>query len=211
VKLFAFSAVTAGIVLYLVAGAVLCEWALRPPKRPVAPNAEARVVDITARDGARLRASLFTPKQWNGDAVLVLHGISDSRGSEIGFAHLFLARGYTVLTPDNRAQGESGGDFVTYGVLEAEDVHRWVSWLIDETHPHRIYGLGESLGGAVLIQSLAVEPRFSAIVAECSYSSLRCWRGTGWPNAFRCRARSAGGSRLRRSGRPSHTRECAMG
>jgi len=61
---------------------------------------------------------------------------------------------------------------VTYGVREADDVHRWVSWLIAETHPRRIYGLGESLGGAVLIQSLAVEPRFSGIVAECSFSSL---------------------------------------
>lgn len=155
-----------------MAGAVLCEWALRPPKRPVAANAEARVVEITARDGVRLRASLFIPDKWNGGAVLVLHGISDSRGSEVGFAHLFLAQGYLVLTPDNRAQGESGGDFVTYGVKEADDVHRWVSWLIDERHPSKIYGLGESLGGAVLIESLAVEPRFSAIVAECSYSNL---------------------------------------
>jgi uncharacterized protein len=32
--------------------------------------------------------------------------------------------------------------------------------------------LGESLGGAILIQSLAVEPRLAAIVAECSFSSL---------------------------------------
>jgi pimeloyl-ACP methyl ester carboxylesterase len=130
------------------------------------------VVEIGAGDGARLRASLFMPEHWNSGAVLILHGISDSRGSEIGFAHLFLARGYVVLTPDNRAQGESGGNYVTYGVLEAGDVHRWVSWLIAERHPGKIFGLGESLGGAVLIQSLAVEPRFSAIVAECSYSSL---------------------------------------
>jgi uncharacterized protein len=160
------------LVVSGAAGAVLCEWALRPPRRAVAPNAEARTVTIAARDGARLRASLYSSDQWNGGAVLVLHGISDSRGSEIGFAHLFLSRGYVVLTPDNRAQGESGGAFVTYGLLEADDVHRWISWLIGELHPNKIYGLGESLGGAVLIQSLAVEPRFNAIVAECSFSSL---------------------------------------
>lgn len=160
------------VALYGAGGAVLCEWALRPPKRPVPPNAEAQVVDIAAADGARLRASLYTPRNWNGNAVLVLHGISDSRGSEIGFAHLFLSHGYLVLTPDNRAQGESGGPFVTYGVLEAGDVHRWVSWLVDTHHPRKIVGLGESLGGAVLIQSLAAEPRFSGIVAECAYASL---------------------------------------
>lgn len=165
-------AATVVIVLYCLSGILLCEWALRPPRRPVAPNAEAHVVDIAASDGVRLRASLFTPAKWNAGAVLVLHGISDSRGSEVGFARLFLSRGYVVLTPDNRAQGESGGPFVTYGVLEADDVHRWVSWLVNERHPREIFGLGESLGGAVLLESLAVEPRFSGIVAESSFSSL---------------------------------------
>ncbi len=129
-------------------------------------------MEIAARDGAHLCASLYTPEKWNGGAVLVLHGISDSRGSEIGFAHLFGSRGYLVLTPDNRAQGESGGDFVTYGLLEADDVHRWVSWLIAERHPSHVYGLGESLGGAVLVESLAVEHRFNAIVAESAFASL---------------------------------------
>jgi uncharacterized protein len=160
------------VVGYAIAGAVLGEWALRPPRRPVAANAEARTVSIESADGARLRAWLFTPEKWNGGAVLVLHGISDSRGSEVGFARIFLAQGYLVLTPDNRAQGESGGEFVTYGLREAGDVHRWVSWLVGEKHPTRIFGLGESLGGAVLIESLAVEPRFNAIVAESSFSSL---------------------------------------
>jgi uncharacterized protein len=156
----------------MAAGAVLCEWALRPARRPVAPNPEAQTVRITAEDGARLRASIYQPEKWNGGAVLVLHGIADSRGSEIGFAHLFLAHGYLVLTPDNRGQGESGGDFVTYGVLESGDVHRWVSWLEEQRHPRNVYGLGESLGGAVLIQALRVEHRFNAIVAESAFASL---------------------------------------
>ncbi len=150
----------------------MCEMALHPPRRPVLPNPSARTIQLTARDGALLRAWLFVPGKSNGGAVLVLHGISDSRGSEVGFARMFLDRGYTVLAPDSRAQGESGGEFETYGLLEADDLHRWVSWLIQDQHPRRLYGLGESLGGAILIQSLAVEPRFSAIVAECSFSSL---------------------------------------
>jgi uncharacterized protein len=160
------------IGLWALGGAVLCEGALRPPRRPVAPNAEARTVEITASDGIRLRAWMFTPEHWNGGAVLVLHGIADSRGSAAGFAHLFLSHGYFVLTPDSRAHGESGGELATYGLREADDVHRWVSWLVAERRPRQLYGLGESLGGAVLIQSLAVEPRFNAIVAESAFASL---------------------------------------
>ena len=37
----------------------------------------------------------------------------------------------------------------------------------------RIYGLGESLGASVLIQAIAVEPIFRAVVAECPYADLR--------------------------------------
>jgi uncharacterized protein len=120
-------AATAVIVCGL-GGVVMCEIALHPPRRPVLPNSSARTIQIMARVGALLRAGLFLPAKSNGDAVLILHGISDSRGSEVGFARMFLDRGYTVLAPDSRAQGESGGEFETYGLQEADDLHRWVSW-----------------------------------------------------------------------------------
>ncbi len=166
------------VVLCGVGGSVLCEAALHPGRRPVPPNPGARTVQVTARDGAILRGWMFTPDKPNGNAVLVLHGIADSRASQSGLAGMFLEHGYSVLTPDSRAHGESGGDIATYGLLEADDVHRWVSWLIDDWHsgddqsPRHVFGIGESLGGAVLIESLVVEPRFSAIVADSAFASL---------------------------------------
>jgi alpha-beta hydrolase superfamily lysophospholipase len=159
-------------VLCALAGAVLCETAVHPPRCPVPSNASALTVQATARDGIRLRGWLFKPGKPNGDAVLILHGIADSRASQVGLARMFLAQGYTVLAPDSRAHGESGGDLATYGLLEADDVHRWVSWLIADQNPRRVFGLGESLGGAVLIESLKVEPRFTAIVADSAFSSF---------------------------------------
>jgi len=153
-------------------GVLLCEEATHPPRRPVPTNPSALTVQVTARDGIVLRAWLFQPKKTNGDAVVVLHGIADSRASQVGLARMFLAHGYTVLTPDSRAHGESGGDLATYGLLESDDVHRWISWLLANQRPRHVFGMGESLGGAVLIESLKVEPRFSAIVAESAFSSF---------------------------------------
>ena len=160
------------VALCGLAGAVLCDSALHPARRPVPSNVSAPTVQVTARDGIVLRAWLFTPEKSNGDAVLILHGIADSRASEVGLAGMFLAHGYAVLVPDSRSHGESGGDIATYGLLESDDVHRWVSWLIDDRHPRHVFGLGESLGAAVLIQALRVEPRFSAIVADSAFSSF---------------------------------------
>jgi uncharacterized protein len=71
-----------------------------------------------------------------------------------------------------RAHGESGGDLITYGVLEAGDVARWVDWLTGTENCERVYGLGESLGAGILLQSLSIESRFRAVIAECPYASL---------------------------------------
>src|SRR5665213_2555860 len=78
---------------------------------------------------------------------------------------------------DTRCLCRTAGRMV-YGLLESDDVHRWVSWLIDNwqtgdhRHPRHVFGIGESLGGAIFIQSLAVESRFSAIVADSAFSSF---------------------------------------
>ena len=85
---------------------------------------------------------------------------------------MFLPLGYSVLAPDNRAHGESGGPVVTYGLLEKYDVVDWAHWLRTQGC-QKIYGLGESLGASILIQASAAEPVFSAVVAECPYSNLR--------------------------------------
>jgi uncharacterized protein len=84
----------------------------------------------------------------------------------------FLVRaGYTVLTPDARGHGESGGKIITYGVLEAQDVHLWADWLLAHG-VERLYGLGESMGAAILLESLAREPRFRSVVAECPFATF---------------------------------------
>lgn len=39
-------------------------------------------------------------------------------------------------------------------------------------HPPAYYGYGASLGGAILLQSLAVEPRLRAVVTGCLFSDF---------------------------------------
>jgi dipeptidyl aminopeptidase/acylaminoacyl peptidase len=166
----------AGLALWLAAGVVLCENAVHVPKRATPDisfaHVNRRTVQITAKDGAVLRGWLFVPENSNGSAVMVLHGISDSRAGVMGLARLFVENHYVVLAPDGRGHGESGGGVVTYGLREADDVHRWVDWLIASEHPRNVYGMGESLGGGVLLQALAGERRFSAVVAECPFADF---------------------------------------
>jgi alpha-beta hydrolase superfamily lysophospholipase len=87
-------------------------------------------VSVTASDGSHLQAWFARPAKANGDAVILLHGVGDNRRGMMGFAELFLSNGFAVLVPDSRAQGESGGEFPTYGLKESDDVHRWFDWFV---------------------------------------------------------------------------------
>jgi hypothetical protein len=170
----------------LVAGIFVAENALHPARRPLTSEDESAMrdialhldsdledVSITTPDSITLRAWTITPHHTNGDAVILLHGLADNRLGATGYAQLFLAHGFTVLLPDARAHGASGGQLCTYGLLERNDIHQWFNFLAARARPHCIFGFGESLGAIQLLQSLTVEPRFCAVAAESSFATFR--------------------------------------
>jgi dipeptidyl aminopeptidase/acylaminoacyl peptidase len=116
-----------------VASAIFCNATLRVARlakdlrAPVDPGVIWDTVTVQARDGAVLEGWFVHAGGNPGKrCVAVLHGINDSRVGAAGFAPMFLAEGYSVLLPDSRAHGRSGGQFVTYGLLEKYDVFDWV-------------------------------------------------------------------------------------
>ena len=86
-------------------------------------------VAIAASDGISLRGWYYTP--WPKPetpvvaSVILLHGVGSNRGDMVALGYLFLREGYSVLEPDLRGHGESGG-LATYGVLEERDVRDWL-------------------------------------------------------------------------------------
>ena len=123
-----------------------------------------RAVTINSFDGTPLAAWAFLPNKSkaNGKAVIALHGLGDTRRGVLGHARMLMRHGYTVLTPDSRGHGSSGGEFITYGLLERKDTHAWVDWMDANLRPTTIYGLGESMGAAIILQSLPIEHRIRA-------------------------------------------------
>ena len=89
-----------------------------------------------------------------------------------GFGMWLVENHYAVLIPDARHHGNSGG-LATYGLKEADDIHRWLDWIEANAHPRCMFGLGESMGAAQLLQSLPHEPRFCAVVTESPFASFR--------------------------------------
>src|SRR6476469_4314156 len=76
-------------------------------------HAELQEVSINAADSTVLKALYVHPKNFNGNSVILLHGITDNREGVAGYGNLFLDHGYAVLLPDARDHGESGGEMAT--------------------------------------------------------------------------------------------------
>jgi uncharacterized protein len=167
----------------VLVGIVLAELTLHPWHRPLKNQeqivrmyaqygATLQPIEIRAADGADLRAWYSVPAHENGKAIILLHGISDNRLGVTGYGQTFLQQHYRVLLPDSRAHGESGGDIATYGLRESDDIHRWVSWLYDHGATC-VDGFGESMGAALVLESMRAEGRFCAVVADSSFSTFR--------------------------------------
>lgn len=173
------------LTLTLAVGILLCDGTLHPVRRSLtsadqsraremaqAERANLQDVSIQTTDKITLHAWLVIPDQPNTRAVILLHGLSDDRVGMTGYAELLLRHHYTVLQPDSRAHGASAGSIATYGLLERRDIRDWYVFLNENQHPTCIYGLGESMGAAQLLQGVAEEPNFCAVVAESSFSNF---------------------------------------
>ena len=143
---------------------------LHPFHRKVARAVPDRCEAVTLKgDGIDLQG-------WRGEAqgerhgtIIYLHGVADNRVSGQGIIERFQKRGFDVLAYDSRAHGESGGAACTYGFHEKEDLRR----VLDTLKPGPVILIGSSLGGAVALQTAAIDPRVTAVVAAEVFSDFR--------------------------------------
>jgi len=115
-------------------------------------------VSVTAGDETILRGGLYDA---GSDVTVVLLHPFDGSSESTDYlpAPCYAEKGYNILLPDSRDHGESGGDHVTYGLLEGGDTAAWVRWLVQRYGPeHRVIlhgcdlGANAALAGAALLQ-----------------------------------------------------------
>jgi uncharacterized protein len=96
-------------------------------------------------------------QDWGNRTIILCHGFGADKAADLRMARDMVPNGYNVLAFDFRAHGQSGGQFTTFGALERQDVLGAVRW-VKANHPQeskKIFGLGESMGAAALINAAA--------------------------------------------------------
>jgi dipeptidyl aminopeptidase/acylaminoacyl peptidase len=134
----------------------------------------AEEVSFPSRDGTRL-AGWFIPARTAAPSpgIVLSHGWGRSRAELLPHADFLHRAGFAVLAFDYRHRGESGGDAVTMGLREQDDLLAALDTLSSrpEVDAERIGVLGMSMGAVVAVLVAAGDERVRAVVAECPYAT----------------------------------------
>ena len=86
----------------------------------------------------------------------------------------FYKAGYNLLFVDSRATGNSGGDYVTYGQYESDDVLYWINQEVRERPSQKILLYGGSMGAATMMSVLAkdIPVNVKGIIENCGFASI---------------------------------------
>lgn len=138
---------------------------------------EAKViekVEITAQDGTRLIGHWWpcdNPKR----VVVAMHGWRSSWSLDFGtIADFWHDSGCSILFAEQRGQGESGGDYMGFGLTERYDCRDWIEWVNEKTDKvYPIYLGGVSMGATTILMTAGLElpDNVAGIVADCAFTS----------------------------------------
>ena len=137
-------------------------------------NRQHQEIFIEARDGVSLCGHWFGRSNAKR-VILAMHGWRSGWSHDFGVAADFwFKHDCSVLIPEQRAQGKSGGKYMGFGLLERYDCLSWLHWLNDSgCAALPIYLCGISMGASTVLMAAGLElpGNVRGIIADCGYTS----------------------------------------
>lgn len=167
-------------VLPLVLAKFVLPYAIIKPYKPptshiqLATNIQVEKLKIEVAENLQLALRLFHPKDIEAKgAVILLHGIGSCKEHQYSLAEELADRGWYAVAYDARAHGESEGEFCSFGYFEKHDVLKIKDLLISKIGQDLPIGIwGHSMGGAVAVQALALDPSLAFGIILSPFSQL---------------------------------------
>jgi len=129
-------------------------------------------VYVRSFDGLKLAASYYNN---NSDTtILLFHGYrSDGRFDFACVVKFYIELGLNVLVVDQRANGESDGRLITFGIKERRDVVAWANFINRNYSPKNIFLSGVSMGATTVMMAsnLDLPDNIRGIIADCGFTA----------------------------------------
>lgn len=135
---------------------------------------------IRARDGVRL-VGHWCPHPEARRIIIAMHGWRSSWDHDFcTISGFWYDNGCSVLYPDQRGQNASGGDYMSFGMLERYDCLEWVNWVVQKCGTDiPVYLAGVSMGATTVLMASEFEMPSSVrgILSDCGFTSPEAiWR-----------------------------------
>ncbi len=135
---------------------------------------DTEIVETTGYDGIKLTGHLYTcddPQR----LIIAVHGWRSTWNRDFGMAADFwFENNCNVLFIEQRCQGESGGEYIGFGLLERYDCYQWAKWAHEKYEGKLpIYLDGVSMGATTVLMASGLELPDSVhgIIADCGFTS----------------------------------------
>ena len=103
------------------------------------------------------------------------HGYTGQASSDFcGLSTYYLERGYSLLLVDQRAHGQSEGEYIGFGCLDRVDACSWIDWVIKRCGSQvQIVLHGISMGGSTVLMTsgLKLPDQVKGIISDCAFTS----------------------------------------
>lgn len=137
-------------------------------------------VEIQSEDGLTLVGHWF-PLPGAKRVVVAMHGWRSSWASDFGAISDFWRRsGCSVLYAEQRAQGDSQGEYMGFGLLERKDCALWAAWadaMTGSTLPVYLAGLSMGATTVLLAAGQPLPASVRGIMADCGFTSAHAiWK-----------------------------------
>lgn len=135
---------------------------------------DAEKVYITADDGVTLAALCYRQEEESGKWALIMHGYTSGKENMLPYAQKYYEQGFSVIVPDQRAHGESGGEYCTMGWTERLDVIRWCEYIAEESPNAELTVHGISMGAATVVMAAGegLPENVRAVVSDCAFTDV---------------------------------------
>lgn len=107
--------------------------------------------------------------------VFLFHGYNRTGESVKKYAPFFLEKGFSVIIPDNRFCGHSGGDALGLSFLDAKDslaIFKWIRDCFPGDIPIGLFGESFGAAQAILLASSNKVKNISFVISDSSFSQL---------------------------------------
>lgn len=131
-------------------------------------------VETTSFDGIKLVGRYIPCENARGTAIL-FHGYRSQWNLDFSCSvSYYHSLGFALLLVDQRAHGESGGHYITYGVKERRDVLSWIDYVnlrFGDNTPILIGGLSMGASTVQMACGLGLPENVRAAVSDCGFTT----------------------------------------